>query len=631
MITSIPLHNLHQIQNRVTLPDVQKLDTETPVPEIREKKMQTFITQEDAYTLDGAFRERVMRTPDAIAYRQYNNKTSQWEDFTWEQTALEVSNWQASMIQDGLTKGDHVAVMMSNCREWAIFDQAALGLGLITVPIYTNDRVENVAYILKDAEVKCLLLGTQEQWEYFEGYEETLEPLTRVLVLDDFNVPETPVNLSCVSDWIWKGVATLKNAHSRPDDLAAIVYTSGTTGKPKGVMLSHNNILWNADAGIRRIMIYPDDLFLSFLPLSHMLERTVGYYLPMLAGAPVAYARSIPLLGEDLQTIKPTVICAVPRIFEKIYGQIETQLAEAPALKQKLFRSAVDAGWKKFQEVQQSGKAEFQLFEPLLDKLVGAKVRAKLGGKLRFAVCGGAPLSADLAKLFIGLGIPLQQGYGLTETSPMISANGLTQNDPFSVGMPVHGIEVKLTEQNELLTRGPCVMRGYWNNDEATRDVIDEEGWLHTGDVAEIRDNHIYITGRLKEIIVLANGEKVPPIDMEMAIALDDLFDQVLVIGEGKPCLTALVTLNEDAYPKIASILSLGLDDDGRIHNEKVNNFLIGRIAEQLHAFPGYAKIKNVAICPEPWTVENGLMTPTLKLRRNRIHEAYTDLIESMY
>jgi len=634
MLLTIPWQHLHDDKNTVNLsphnPPTSEPQATDDMP-LAEKHMPANIDHDEAYTLDGAFRERAMRTPKDIAYRQFDQETKAWQDFSWEETAQDVARWQASLQKDGFEKGDHVAIMVKNCREWVIFDQAALGLGLVTVPIYTNDRVENVAYILLNAEVKLLFLDSQSQWDAFNDYQQQLASLTRVIVLESFDLPETPINLMCVKDWVWQGIATLKNAQNRPDDLASIVYTSGTTGRPKGVMLTHNNILWNASAGLKRIVVYPDDLFLSFLPLSHMLERSIGYYLPLLAGATIAYARSIPLLGADLETLKPTIICAVPRIFEKIYGQIDSKLKTAPALKQKLFHAAVNAGWKKFQQEQKLGHAKFSLFQPLLDKIIGSKVRAKLGGRLRFAVCGGAPLSPDLAKLFIGLGIYLQQGYGLTETSPVISANGFSQNDPFSVGIPFDGIEVQLGENNEILTRGPCVMAGYWNNNQATLEAIDSEGWLHTGDIGDIRNNHIYITGRLKEIIVLSNGEKVPPNDMEMAIAMDDLFDQVLVIGEGRPFLSALVTLNEDAYPKIAEVLSLGNIDSNSINQKKMINFLLGRIAQQLHEFPGYAKIKNVRICPDAWTVENGLMTPTLKLRRSRIFNAYEKLIDELY
>ncbi|MEW7979126.1 MAG: AMP-binding protein [Candidatus Sedimenticola endophacoides] len=279
------------------------------------------------------------------------------------------------------------------------------------------------------------------------------------------------------------GPQTLGEIAPAPQDLATIVYTSGTTGRPKGVMLNHHNILCNAAAGLEMITVYPRDRTLSFLPLSHMLERTAGYYLMLLAGASVAFARSIPLLGEDLRDIRPSILISVPRIFERVYGRIMEQVESAPAPRRWLFEQATRIGWKSFEHHQ--GRRPWSpdlLFQPLLDALVGGRVRARLGGRLRFAISGGAALSASIARTFIALGVPIQQGYGLTEFAPIISVNRLEDNLPASVGTPLPEVEVRVDEHQELLVRGCSLMQGYWNDPGGTAQALDPQGWLHTGD-----------------------------------------------------------------------------------------------------------------------------------------------------
>ncbi len=590
------------------------------------------ITLAQARTLDGAFRERVGRSPNATAYIQYDEASQSWQEFSWTQTADLVARWQEALLAEGLKPGERVAMMLHNCREWVIFDQAAQGLGLVTVPIYPNDRKENVAYILQDAGVRLFLIDNNEQWQALQEIQDQLAGLVRIVSLQPVETVSLGPWMIHASDWIPSGASALQTSAGDPDDLATIVYTSGTTGRAKGVMLSHRNMLSNALACVKLIDIFPDDLMLSFLPLSHTLERTLGYYLPILTGCSVAYARSVPQLAEDLVRIRPTILISVPRIFERVYGRIQEKLEHDPAIARRLFNQAVEIGWKRFEYRQKRAAwSPDLLLWPLLQGLVGRKVQAKLGGRIRFAVSGGAALSPDIAKLFIGLGINIQQGYGLTETSPVITANPLEDNRPASVGVPLEGVEVKTGDDDELLTRSPSVMLGYWNNPEATRQVIDQDGWLHTGDQARIADGHVYITGRLKEILVLANGEKVSPVDMEMAITMDSLFDQALVIGEGRPFLSALVVPNPEELANLARQLGLDPDSGSVSENKDLKRLLLERIHRQLHAFPGYAKIRNLSLIREPWSIENDLMTPTLKMRRARIVEQCRNQVETLY
>ncbi|MDX1698530.1 MAG: AMP-binding protein, partial [Thiohalobacterales bacterium] len=370
----------------------------------------------------------------------------------------------------------------------------------------------------------------------------------------------------------------------------------------------------------------------SFLPLSHTLERTAGYYLPVMSGSGVAYARSILQLAEDLLNIRPTVMIAVPRIFERVFARIQGQMAKQSRLKRTLFNLTTEVGWHRFQ--RQQHKVSWHpklLLWPLLRRLVAGKVTGKLGGRLRLAVSGGAALSLPVAKTFIGLGVPILQGYGLTETSPVISVNLPEDNDPDSVGVPLRGIEVRIGENDELLTKTPGMMQGYWNNHVATREVIDPDGWLHTGDQARIENGHIYITGRIKDILVMSNGEKIPPMDMELAITLLPEVDQALVIGEGESFLSAILVLNPQEWPPLAKRFGLDPDGEEALVSQKLHAHLIKGIRGTLKDFPGYAKIRRLILTIDPWTVDNGLLTPTLKVKRAKVLDRFEDRIGAVY
>jgi len=588
------------------------------------------ITPETAVSLAGLFRERLSRTPDAPAYYYFNHSAKSWQSSTWAEMAEAAGRWQAAFIRDGLESGDRIAIMARNCREWVCCDQAALGLGLVVVPLYANDRAENAAYILRDAGVKWLLIEGEEHWQALREVSEGLGEVSSIVSMEDINTG-ADARLHILSNWLSPTAHEFRAGAAKSQDLATIVYTSGTTGHPKGVMLSHHNILWNAYAGLNSVPVFREDMFLSFLPLSHTLERTIGYYLPMMAGAAVAHARAIPLLAEDMLAIRPTILISVPRIFERIYAKIRAQL-ESKLVARRLFEWAVAVGWQRFRHHQGRTAGHIsEAFWPLLEVLVADKIKAKLGGRLRAAICGGAALPNDVARVFVGLGVPLLQGYGLTETRPVISVNLLEDNDPASVGVPLRDVELRIGHDGELLVRSPGVCMGYWRQAEASAALIDSDGWLHSGDKARIENNHLYITGRLKEIIVLANGEKVPPVDMEAAIARDPLFEQVLIIGEGRPYLCALLVLNAVQWQTAVRALGVDPEAEQSLYNTQVESLIIQRIARQCSGFPGYAKVRRAALSLTPWTVENGLSTPTLKLRRGRIIAHFDDEIARLY
>jgi len=585
------------------------------------------ISSDIAVTIPGLFRERVKRSPDAIAYRYFDDKEALWKDSTWQEMGDEVARWQAALQKESLDKGDRVAIMANNCREWVIFDQAALGLGLVLVPLYTQDRADNATYILKDCNARLLVIGNNDQWTNLSQNPHCFDSINRVVSIEDFDVANEDKFIS-LRNWLSTNENGLISEESDADELATIVYTSGTTGNAKGVMLSHRNILCNTYSGLRSILVTDKDTFLSFLPLSHTLERTAGYYLPMMSGATVAFARSIPELAEDLLRIRPTRLVTVPRIFERIYVKIKGELDNKPKLIWLLFKLTVDVGWRRFEYAQ--GRAKYSLsmlLWPVLYLLVAKKIQGSFGGNLRGAICGGAPVAPSISRIFIGLGIPILQGYGLTESSPVISANRLKHNVPSSIGLVFPGVEVCIGENDELLARGDNVMMGYWNNPEETRRVI-KDGWLHTGDKARIEDDYIYITGRLKEIIVMANGEKVSPADMEMAIADDALFEQVMIMGEARPYLVAITVLEKEQWKRFSRRMGFAEND---FNKPEIEEILLKRISRNLHNFPGYAQIRRISCTLEPWSIEQGLLTPTLKIKRPKVTEKFQQQIDLMY
>ncbi len=587
-------------------------------------------------TLSGLFQARVAATPGQIAYRQFDEAQGAWVAFTWADVAAQVVRWQAAFVKEGLAPGDRVAVMLKNCVEWVIFDQAALGLGLVTVPLYLDDRPENAAYVLDHSDARLLVVEGRFQLKKLAEIAGSVKNLQRIvsLVAPENGLAEWSSRFVVAADWLDAAAGTpLPQRHLSADLLVSLVYTSGTTGRPKGVMLTHDNMLWNAFYAAQCADFGAHETFLSFLPLSHTLERTAGYYLAILIGAEVAYARSIAQLAKDLQDIRPTVLVSVPRIYERVHARIQDGLEKKGAVARGVFRLAVWVGWRRFQRGQ--GHAAWtpeQLLWPLLHRLVASNVTEKLGGRLKLAISGGAALCPQIARVFIGLGVPIFQGYGLTESSPVVTVNRPDSNVPASIGQALPGIEVRIGDNDELLTRSRCVMRGYWKNEEATRVMIDDAGWLHTGDQARVdADGHYTLIGRIKDIIVLNNGEKVPPTDMESAILLDPLFEQVMVVGEGKPYLAALTVLNQEHWEAFAASHHVDPAQPASLRNPKVMKALMHRIAHHLKHFPGYAQVRRLHPELTPWTVDDGLLTPTLKLRRNQVHDRHRAAIEAMY
>ncbi|HCZ48330.1 MAG TPA: long-chain fatty acid--CoA ligase [Gammaproteobacteria bacterium] len=583
------------------------------------------IPWQQAGTVGGLLRERVARSPEAIAYRFHEGGA--WQALTWKQLAARVGRFQAALRAEGLAPGSRVAVMLPNGPDWVCFDLAALSLGLVVVPLYRGDRPDNAAYVLEHAGACLLLADAAECWEGLVRHG-GLAGLRRV-VLTDGDVDGGRVQR--LDRWL-PAHGEFRVECSDGDALASIVYTSGTTGRPKGVMLSHHNLLWNAAAAECMSPVAPDDLFLSFLPLSHTLERTVGYYLPMLAGATVAFSRGIEHLADDLKAVRPTLLVSVPRVFERTASAVRGALAGRPAPLRWAFEATVALGWRDFE--RQQGRAAgtpLLMLLPLLRRVLARPVLERLGGRLRLAICGGAALPPTVSRLFIGLGLPLLQGYGLTEASPVLTVNTLDANRPDSVGLALPDVELRLSGEGELLARSPGLMAGYWRDADASATALDADGWLHTGDLAAQRGRHWYITGRLKDIIVLANGEKVPPVDIEHALMRDPLIHQAMLVGEGRPWLAAVLVLQAESWALLARELGLDPRDEAALAEPQAEKAVLARAEAALHAFPGYARLRRVHLTLEEWTEANGLLTATHKLRRSQCLARYRAAIEGFY
>jgi long-chain acyl-CoA synthetase len=592
-----------------------------------------FIGCDAAATLPGLFRRRVLGSPEAVAYREYDRDGGRWRDYGWKSIDSRVRRIMAALSRSGLKSGDRMAIALPNGTDWVAFDLAALSLGLVVVPFYLHDSPADMAFNLGHSGARLVVVDSVARWNTVASRIAASAPLQHVWVSENFAAASgkagTPMPARVI-DVVRDEQQEPAAATLAPDSLATIIYTSGTTGQPKGVMLSHHALLWNAEAVSRVILPRPDDVFLSCLPLAHSFERTVGYYLPMMAGSTVAYARSIDDLKEDFLAVRPTAFLGVPRLYERAFAAINERAA-GNALKRWALDLAMSAGWRRFEAAQGRGPAPprwVPLLWAFLDKLVAARVRAVFGGRVRAAVSGGAPLPAEVAQFFLAMGVPIIEGYGLTEAAPVVAANSLDDNVVGSVGCPLRGIEVHTTADRELIVRTPAVMKGYWNDARLSAETLDEHGWLRSGDIAEIRGGRIYILGRLKDIVVLATGEKTAPGQLEERITRNALFKQALCVGEGRPYLCAVVVLDKGEWQALAA--RHGLDAD-RPNDDRARELLQQHVAGLLSDSPRHSQVRALYATFETWTVADGLLTPTLKVRRDRLERKYRAEIALLY
>ena len=579
---------------------------------------------------------------------QHGQKTSlmqkvagEFEGFSYAEFGERVKNFALGLASLGITHGDRVALISENRPEWAISDFGMLSIGATNVPIYPTITAQQIEYILKDSGSRLIIVSKADLLEKIFQIKANLPALQKVIYIDE---AETKKDFMLEFDEVYEMGKKLDKDHAgyfenaikkvMPDDLCGIIYTSGTTGAPKGVMLTHNNLLSNVMAAKQVIRVDETDTLLSFLPLCHSFERMAGHFLAISAGATVAYAESTETVADNLGEVKPTLMTSVPRLFEKIYARVIENANTGSALKKKIFWWAVNTG-EKYVSAKFKGKIPggLNFRYNLATKLVFSKLHQRVGGRLRFFVSGGAPLPKEIAEFFYKAGILILEGYGLTETSPVIAVNREEKFKFGSVGPAVPGVEVKIADDGEVLTRGPHVMKGYYKNPEATAESIDEDGWLHTGDIGMLDDEGmLYITDRKKNIIVTSGGKNVTPATIENLLVTSPFIEQSMVIGDKRNYLTALIAPNFDALKKYADENGISHSDFKELlTNEKIYAAVDADVQNLTKDLARFEQIKKFTLMPKEFTIEDGELTPTLKVKRKVVMEKYADIIDKMY
>ena len=587
--------------------------------------------------------ERTARVyADREAYKWFEHRTNEWVGITWRQFSERVMRWRKAFAKMGLQRGARVAMLLPNSVDALTFDMAALCNALVPVPLHATDTAGNSNYILNDSGAEFLVTVNFARWNSLATAGVDLPNLRQVVLTSetDEGVSLGHIPYCGVEDWLATG-NDIEELPAGPDtnDLAALVYTSGTTGRPKGVMLTHRNVVSNVQQISRYMPLDENDVFLSYLPLSHSFERSAAYYHALATGAQLAFSRGVAHITDDLHAINPTNMCSVPRVFERIHNQILMVRRKMTKKKGYFFDWAAEVGWRRFCKenglsVEHTAREclDFIMW-PYLKRKIADPVKGVFGNRINVLMAGGAALNHKVARMFCGLGIPPIQGYGMTEASPIIAGNSLTINQPETVGYPFPNVELRLApETNEIQVRAPSVMKGYWNRPEDTAKVLSPDGWLSTGDVGEFNDAGLLrIRGRIKEIIVTSTGEKVPPVDLELALETDPLFAQTFVVGEARPFISFIAVLNTEEWKKLAAKLSVDPNDKLALQSNAVRSAVLKRARAAAAGFPHYALPRNVALTLEPWTIDNGLLTPTLKLKRKPLTERFAAQIEEMY
>ncbi|MCD8339553.1 MAG: long-chain fatty acid--CoA ligase [Burkholderiales bacterium] len=580
--------------------------------------------------------------PDRPAYSECKGDLNNWRTLTWKEVKTEVEKWSKALSASGLKKGDNVAVLLPNSINAALADLSILYSGMTPVPLHAIDTPASSAYIINNSVSKLLIVPKTLRWNAIRSACKDFPNLKQVVVVGDDvieNAEDSPVPVTPLKEWLKAG-ENEPTPTDRPteEDLAAILYTSGTTGRPKGVMLTHTNIVSNAMGIASESQLDEKDVFLSFLPFSHTFERSCTYYHALSIGAEMKFVRNATTVAEDLQYVKPTCFNTVPRVYEILYQKIQSDLSKESKTTQALAKLAVHIGWRKF--CKKNGlEVEPSIFSwldpliwPYLEKKFSKQARDALGGNLKYSLVGGAALGHANGTYFCAMGIPVLQGFGMTETSPAVTLNKKWLNDPITCGSPIPHVQIRIGEDDELQVKGPNVMKGYWNLPEATAAAFTEDGWLKTGDQAHINDrNQIRITGRIKEIIVTSTGEKIPPNDLENAILGDPLFDQVMVVGEGRPFVVALAVVNPDEFAKVAKSVGADPNDPATYERKDIRKIALQRIKKAVASFPQYGIPRNVWLLKDNWTLDDGLLTVTLKNRRGEIAKRYKDQINYLY
>ncbi len=571
----------------------------------------------------------------------YEKVNGQWVGLTFNEVYEKVNAFAAGLRQMGIKKDDKVAILSTNNPRWAISDYAITCLGAVTVTVYPTLIPHQIKYILDDSETKLIIAEDEVQAEKVLEFINDSPKLNKIITMNNSLAGnEYVVTMEAVIEQgrpdVEKGFSIRETAKDvAPDDLLTLIYTSGTTGNPKGVMLTHKNLVSNVQAGRKAISVGEEDVFLSFLPLSHSFERMVGHYTAFSAGSTVYYAESIETVADNMAEAHPTVMTSVPRLYEKMYTKILDKVSNDPPIRQKIFWWALGVGARAAKYFQRNQKPSglLALQFKLAEKLVFSKLKERVGGRLKYFVSGGAPLSKDIGEFFASANIPILEGYGLTETSPVITVNHIELYKFGTVGPPIDGVEVKIADDGEILCRGDNVMKGYYNDPEATKEVIDEDGWFHTGDIGEFdEDGYLKITDRKKNLIVTSGGKNIAPAPLENALTKSKYIEQCLVIGDRRKFVSAVVVPAFEALYEWAKANNVPVDNhEELVRNEKVVALYNGVVEEAMKDFAQYEKVKKIALMSNPWSIETGELTPKLSVKRKVVESKYKTVIDALY
>lgn len=578
-------------------------------------------------TLADLYGERLRLTPHAEACRHFDARSQTWRSLSWAELGAAAQGFATGLRAQGLKPGERIALQIQNGPDWLALDWAAHSLGLVVVGLFVDETPAGTAQLLEDAEARVLFVRDLGTWGAVTS-RARLASLSAIVPLRGTALAGER-RVRALEHFQRRGDA-LGTCPVEPDALSTILYTSGATGRPKGVMLSHTNLISNAFAVNQALGLLGSDVLFSNLPLAHLYGRVAFVYAGLVAGATLVFGRGAGFVAEDLCSQQPSVLIGAPRMFERIHGALAHELEAGSATRRALFRLAVEAGWAASRK--DASKLKVRLLPTVLARRAGDALRARLGGRVRLAVSGGAALSPQIARVFTALGIPLLQGYGLTEAGPVVSVNRADDHDPASVGCALAGVETRIQASGELQVRGPSVMLGYWKDEPGTRAVLDDAGWLSTGDkVSRLDTDRIYLVGRLKELLVTATGEKASPADIEARLRELPLVEQVMVIGEARPYLTALIVPQPGPLAMLRAEIGLNDGDDSPSAREAIESALLQRCQEVLRDAPRNHWIVGVAVIHAPWTPATGLMTATHKLRRCEIARVHAAEIERLY
>ncbi len=567
---------------------------------------------------------------------------NQWQDISYSQLKEETELFALGLASLGVKRDDKVAIISENRPEWVYSDMGILGLGAIDVPLYPSLTASSIEFIINNSESVGIIVSNKFQLNKFLKIRNNCRNLKWIILLNEKDLIPGEKNLYSFNDIKERGQHFKKDNQyyfkenmrlCREDDLCTIIYTSGTTGEPKGVVLTHKNIVSNVHDALKAFDMRPTDIFLSFLPLCHIFERMAGYYTALASGGMICYAQSIETVAQDLTEIKPTIVTSVPRLFERIYSRIIKNIEASPEKKQKIFYWAVEIG-RQYAAAKKAKNIPIGLSvkHKLADKLVFKKLRDRTGGKLRFFISGGAALARELGEFFESVGITIAEGYGLTESSPVISANRIDNYKFGTVGKPFASVEVKIAHDGEILARGPNIMQGYYKNKKETENTI-KDGWLHTGDIGVFdAEGFLIITDRKKHLFKTSTGKYIAPTPIENLFLASKYIEQFILIGDRRMFLSALIVPDFEALKEYADSRGIKYSsNDDLVQIKEVYDLMENELGKFQKNLANYERVRKFALLDKPLSLDGGEITPTLKVRREVIENRYKNLIDGMF